>query len=455
MSKEKRTSEGDIPVEIRRRGSTPPHLRDFSITHYWKRFWIAYLCARHGGSTGRKAAAVLEVLWSFARGAEGALRCWPSLNRIARSYGYSDYRALTGRPEHGQKSRRTATDNVLDILVAENLLTYWQEPGTTRQPRYIFEVEDVPPPLTPEQLKLLCWDLREAHGREMSGWVTYYQAMSQIPGETPGTPDQIPGETPGTPDQIPGETPGTPDQIPGETPGTPDGYPAKRRASTRRDAGLIPGETPGEVVPNFTTGTELDTFTATVLTALRVVMPAGWEPNDQDRADAAYLAAAGYSAQQVVDKIQSIGGRRSFQIKRDADEILGLSYFRRAIEQDLEPALVLSDSTVAAADGATARPVLLPATPASALLLPSDVQPRDDLWSETLSQLQLQTTRTDYNTWIRGRTRLGERNGAWVVVADTVDSRDWLLHRLSNLVVWTLTGLTGESRPLEIVIAAG
>ena len=187
--RERKLDDGDLPVEIRQRYTVPPHLRDFPITHYWKRFWVPYLCAKYKSSIARLAALVLEILWSFGAGEtnrtpQGTALAWPSLRRIAQSIGFDDYRVLKGRPACGVKRRVEAIPGALDILIAEGLIAIAQETGPTLKPQYIFEVIDVPPLLAPAQLALLPVGLQEAHGRELAGWQHYYATTEQIPSKT-------------------------------------------------------------------------------------------------------------------------------------------------------------------------------------------------------------------------------------------------------------------------------
>jgi len=96
----------------------------------------------------------------------------------------------------------------------------------------------------------------------------------------------------------------------------------------------------------------------------------------------------------------------------------------------------------------------LPACPV--LKLPPGVAPLDDLWAAALGQLRLQTTPADYAAWLQD-TRLGHRDGTWVLVARDAGAQEWLAHRLTRLIRVTLVGLAGEpgagERALEIVVA--
>jgi chromosomal replication initiator protein len=72
----------------------------------------------------------------------------------------------------------------------------------------------------------------------------------------------------------------------------------------------------------------------------------------------------------------------------------------------------------------------------------------DDLWDIALTQLQLQVTRPNYETWLKDTVAVRFDNGLFVVGAPNDFATTWLSTKLRPLVAKTLTTIIG--RPVEV-----
>jgi hypothetical protein len=192
------------------------------------------------------------------------------------------------------------------------------------------------------------------------------------------------------------------------------------------------------------TGTEdsITDFTATVFAALREVLP-DWTALERDQETATQLAAEGYTAEQVVDKIRACAGRAQFQEKRGQGTIRGLAYFARAIRGDLLPACPAVPVVTGGADHA---PPVADSTACS-----EDITPEQAIWQAALDQICQQVSPADFDDWVRDTTVVYRVDGRWVIGAPQADTREWLEHRLKKLVRKTLAGLVGAAVVVEFV----
>lgn len=65
------------------------------------------------------------------------------------------------------------------------------------------------------------------------------------------------------------------------------------------------------------------------------------------------------------------------------------------------------------------------------------------VWETALGQLELQVTRSNYDTWLRGTVGLRFDDGVFVVGAASDFATEWLLTRLRPLIAKTLAGIVG------------
>lgn len=78
----------------------------------------------------------------------------------------------------------------------------------------------------------------------------------------------------------------------------------------------------------------------------------------------------------------------------------------------------------------------------------------ENIWQNTLSLLQSQTTRALFDTWIR-RTRAMSFDGCvFSVSVDNASAKEWLDSRLYDLILRTLRGVDGSVERVEFVVAA-
>jgi hypothetical protein len=76
----------------------------------------------------------------------------------------------------------------------------------------------------------------------------------------------------------------------------------------------------------------------------------------------------------------------------------------------------------------------------------------EELWEETLEQLQHQMTRATFDTWLRG-TRLVEHSpGRWTVAVKHAYALDWLKNRLLPLIERTAARLAGHTVQVAFVV---
>lgn len=66
-----------------------------------------------------------------------------------------------------------------------------------------------------------------------------------------------------------------------------------------------------------------------------------------------------------------------------------------------------------------------------------------DIWTKTLSQLRLETTKATYNTILEG-SRLASINGVYTIEAPSEIAREWLEYRLRPIVARALAGVTDQ-----------
>ena len=67
----------------------------------------------------------------------------------------------------------------------------------------------------------------------------------------------------------------------------------------------------------------------------------------------------------------------------------------------------------------------------------------NEIWTKTLSQLRLETTKATYNTILEG-SRLASINGVFTIEAPSEISREWLEYRLRPIVARALGSVTDQ-----------
>ncbi len=75
-----------------------------------------------------------------------------------------------------------------------------------------------------------------------------------------------------------------------------------------------------------------------------------------------------------------------------------------------------------------------------------------DTWQAALEELQLQMTRSTFNTWLKPTRVVAYGPGAFVVGVNNVYMQDWLEHRLHTTIVRTLSGVVGGEVEVQFIV---
>jgi chromosomal replication initiator protein len=76
----------------------------------------------------------------------------------------------------------------------------------------------------------------------------------------------------------------------------------------------------------------------------------------------------------------------------------------------------------------------------------------EQVWQAALGELQLQLTKSTYDTWLRDAKYLSHEDGVFVVGVENAYAKDWLENRLLSTVKRTLTGITGKTTDVNFVV---
>ena len=74
-------------------------------------------------------------------------------------------------------------------------------------------------------------------------------------------------------------------------------------------------------------------------------------------------------------------------------------------------------------------------------------------WQAALGELQLQLTKSTFDTWLRPTVFLDYQSGIFIIGVDHAYAKDWLENRLSSTVRRTLCGVTGQSVDVIFIVA--
>ncbi len=75
-----------------------------------------------------------------------------------------------------------------------------------------------------------------------------------------------------------------------------------------------------------------------------------------------------------------------------------------------------------------------------------------EVWEAALGELQLQVTRTNYDTWLKDTIGLSYDGDSFLVGAPTTFATEWLQRRLHALIKKTLKGITGFQTDVQFVV---
>lgn len=76
----------------------------------------------------------------------------------------------------------------------------------------------------------------------------------------------------------------------------------------------------------------------------------------------------------------------------------------------------------------------------------------DQVWQAALGELQLQLTKSTYDTWLRDTSLLSHEDGLFVIGVETAYAKDWLENRLLSTIKRTLTGITGKAVEVKFTV---
>ncbi|HLF01073.1 MAG TPA: chromosomal replication initiator protein DnaA [Anaerolineales bacterium] len=78
----------------------------------------------------------------------------------------------------------------------------------------------------------------------------------------------------------------------------------------------------------------------------------------------------------------------------------------------------------------------------------------EQVWQAALGELQLQLTKSTFDTWLRDTTLLSYEDGVFVVGVENAYAKDWLENRLLSTIKRTLTGIAGRATEVRFVVWA-
>ncbi|MBI3244454.1 MAG: chromosomal replication initiator protein DnaA [Chloroflexi bacterium] len=76
----------------------------------------------------------------------------------------------------------------------------------------------------------------------------------------------------------------------------------------------------------------------------------------------------------------------------------------------------------------------------------------DQVWQATLGELQLQLTKSTFDTWLRDTSLLSHEDGTFIVGVENAYAKDWLDNRLMSTIKRTLTGIAGRAVEIRFVV---
>ncbi len=76
----------------------------------------------------------------------------------------------------------------------------------------------------------------------------------------------------------------------------------------------------------------------------------------------------------------------------------------------------------------------------------------EELWTTVLGDLQVQVTRANYETWLKGTAGLALEAGVFTIGVPSPFAQEWLQHRLSPLIRKTVTKVVGSETNVEFTM---
>ena len=78
----------------------------------------------------------------------------------------------------------------------------------------------------------------------------------------------------------------------------------------------------------------------------------------------------------------------------------------------------------------------------------------NQVWQAVLGELQLQMTRSTYDTWLRDTHLLSHEDGTYLIGCNTAYTKDWLNSKLRPTIKRTLAGIAGRSVEVRFVLSS-
>lgn len=79
-------------------------------------------------------------------------------------------------------------------------------------------------------------------------------------------------------------------------------------------------------------------------------------------------------------------------------------------------------------------------------------QSLEEIWQATLGDLQLQTMKATFDTWLKSTTLVAEEDGTFIVAVPSTYVKDWLENRLMGLIKRALCNVVGRSVEIRFVV---
>jgi chromosomal replication initiator protein len=76
----------------------------------------------------------------------------------------------------------------------------------------------------------------------------------------------------------------------------------------------------------------------------------------------------------------------------------------------------------------------------------------EQVWQAALGELQLQLTKSTFDTWLRDTDYLSYEDGVFVIGVENAYAKDWLENRLLSTIKRTLTGIAGRATEVRFVV---
>ncbi|MDP6793335.1 MAG: DnaA N-terminal domain-containing protein, partial [Anaerolineales bacterium] len=76
----------------------------------------------------------------------------------------------------------------------------------------------------------------------------------------------------------------------------------------------------------------------------------------------------------------------------------------------------------------------------------------EKVWRAALGELQLQVSRSTFDTWLRDARLVSCEDGKYIVGVESGFARDWLDARMRTTVERTVTGIVGTASAVSFVV---